>query len=310
MSPFNWDDLKFFIELVRTRSPAEAGRHLRADHTTVRRRVAALEDALRTRLFSSRGQDYALTLEGEQLYEYALSMESMANRACEEVSHSDVEVAGSIRIGVPEGLGSYFLGPRLANLGRKHPKLRIHLVVMPKIMNLSNREADIAIGYSSPPQLRQVVRRLTNYKLYIYGSRNYLESTAPITEMADLKNHRFLGYIPDLMYAPQLDYLSELPFEIDADFGATSIVTQARSVIAGAGLCILPSYIAAVEPDLQPILPDVFSIERQFWLVIHPDALNLARVRSVIDFLTETVRIERNILMQPDPPHNIGEYLP
>jgi DNA-binding transcriptional LysR family regulator len=301
MSLFNWDDLKFFIELVRTRSPSDAARRLKADHTTVRRRVAALEDTLRTRLFASRGVDYNLTAEGERLFEYAEAMENLANRALEDISNSDVEVAGNIRIGVPEGLGAYFLGTHLAKFARQHPKLRVNMVVLPKIMNLSNREADLAIAYSPPDQLRQIVRRLTDYKLYIYGSREYLEKSAPIGELEDLKQHMFLGYVPDLMYAPQLDYLAELPVEVDSRFEATSIVTQTRAVLAGAGLCILPSFIAAQERELRPVLPDKFSLDRQFWLVIHPSALNLARVRSVIDFLTETIRVEKKIFMVPQP---------
>jgi DNA-binding transcriptional LysR family regulator len=303
---FNWDDLRYFVELVRTRSPSEAARRLKADHTTVRRRVSALEDALRTRLFASRGQEYELTPEGEQLLSYAVAMEAMALRARDEIANSDLQVAGSVRIGVPEGFGSYFLGPRMAVFGASHPNLKIHLAVLPRIMNLSNREADVAIAYSPPEQLRQIVRRLTDYKLYIYASRSYLERHAPIEKVEDLREHAFIGYIPDLIYAPQLDYLTELPVQVASRFEATSVVTQARAVIAGAGLCILPGFIAAVETDLVPVLPEEFNITRQFWLVIHPDSINLTRVRTVINQMAEIIRLEQDLFRSPKPRKAIG----
>jgi DNA-binding transcriptional LysR family regulator len=299
LSQFNWDDLKFFIELVRSGSPSAAGRKLRADHTTVRRRVLALEDALQARLFSTRGQNYGLTVEGDRLLHYAEAIEGLATRAREDVSKSDTAVAGTVRVGAPDGFGSHFLSSRMPALAALHPQLKIQLIMLPRHMNLTNREADMAIALETPNQHRQIIRKLTDYKLYIYGSESYLEGHAPIVGRDDLKNHPFVGYVPDLIYSPKLDYLAELDPAFVAAFESTNVISQMQAIKSGAGLGILPSFLAATEPSLRPVLADDFSIDRQFWLVIHPEAINLTRVRTVIDFVAESVRRERRLFRQP-----------
>ncbi len=300
MNLFNLEDLKFFLELVRSGSPSAASKKIKADHTTVRRRIQALESALQARLFASRGQNYELTPEGDRLLKYAEEIEKLALRAQDDVANSGLSVAGTVRIGAPDGFGAFFLAPRMATFSAAYPDLKIQLIVLPRIMTLSNREAELAIALSPPSQLRQVVRKLTDYKLYVYASESYLETHPPICAVSDLKAHPFVGYIPDLIYAPELDYLAELDPELSTPFESTNIIAQLRSVVAGAGLAILPSFMAKSEPTLRPVLPKEFSIDRQFWLVIHPEAINLARVRTMIELITDSVRRDRSLFLSPD----------
>jgi DNA-binding transcriptional LysR family regulator len=290
---FSWDDLKYFLALVRTGNPTSAARGIKADHTTVRRRISALEAALQTHLFSSHGGDYELTAEGDRLLKYAEEMESLSGRIEEEIANSDSAISGTVRIGAPDGFGSYFLAPRLPLLASTYPGLAIQLVILPRVINLSNREADVAVALSVPDQNRQIVRKLIKYKLHIYGSKAYLDANPPITAMADLSGHRFIGYIPDLIYTPELDYLPESTFPLQSSFESTSVIAQVQAASAGYGLMILPTFIATSDRALQPVLPELFCLEREFWLVIHPESVNLTRVRAVIDFITEQTRREK-----------------
>jgi DNA-binding transcriptional LysR family regulator len=294
---FDWNDLRFFLELVRTGSPSSAGRRLKADHTTVRRRVDSLEDALCARLFAVRGPTYQLTAEGDRLLKYAEEIETLANRLQSEIANSDLAVSGTVRVGAPDGFGAFYLAPRMAKLSLEHPELQMQLIVLPRVINLSNREADIAIALSPPSQQRQIVRKLTKYRLGIYASAIYLRGRPPIVSAADLATHTFIGYVPELLHTPELDLLPQLGATQGATFELTSIVAQVQAAIAGAGLCVLPSFIASAEPRLQAVLPHVLNLEREFWLVIHPEVVNLARVRAVIDFIAEQVRRDRDLML-------------
>ncbi len=297
MRQFEWSDLRFFLELVRAGNPASAARRLKADHTTVRRRVSALEDCLQTRLFASRGQTYVLTSDGERLLRYAEAVETMTVRAEEDVGRQDLSLSGAVRIGAPDGFGALFLAPRLQKLAELHPNLQVRLVVLPRVVNLANREADIAIAFSPPNQHRQIVRRLTDYRLRLYAAPSYLAECGPIETLADLTEKRFIGYLREMLYESELDILPAIDESVQASFESTSIIAQVQACAAGYGLCVLPDFIAEQNSQLQAVLPDQFELTRQFWMIIHPELVNLARVRAVIDFIAEQVRIERPLFL-------------
>jgi len=169
----------------------------------------------------------------------------------------------------------------------------VQLVVMPGVVKLSKREADLAIALSPPNEQRQIVRKLTTFRVGLYASDAYLRGHPPITSMSELAAHSFISYIPDLLNTTELDTLSEIGSTPQISFESTSIVAQIQAAVSGAGLCILPAFMAASEPRLRPVLPDSFKVERQFWLIIHHEMVNLARVRAVIDFVAEGVRNDR-----------------
>jgi DNA-binding transcriptional LysR family regulator len=292
---FDWNDLKFFLELVRTSSPSEAGRRLRADHTTVRRRIDALEEALCTSLFAARGTSYALTPEGDQLLQYAEAIESLAIRAEDQLANSSLAITGTVRIGAPEGFGQFYLAPRMSALKALYPELQVQLIMLPRVIKLSNREADLAVALSRPTEQRQIVRKLCSYRVGIYASKEYLRDHAPISALADLSGHSFIGYVADLLYTPELDMLPQIAGSPRVSFESTSVIAQIQATVTGVGLCILPTFMAAADPRLHTVLPDEFSPEREFWLVIHPEMVNLARVRAVIDFIAERIRRDRSL---------------
>lgn len=289
---FEWTDLRYFLELVRAGNPTSAGRRLKVDHNTVRRRVSALEDALQARLFSSRGPTYSLTVEGDCLFKYAEAIEALTIRAEEAVMTSDMAVSGLVRIGAPNCFGSFFLARRLARWSLTQPDLRLKVSVLPPMSNVSNRESEVSILLTRPNQMRQIVRKLTDYTVRIYAAPEYLRDAPPLNSVDDLQHHRFVGYIPDVIEAPQLDVLPQLGEGLEAHFESTSVAAQLEATAAGAGLCVLPDFVATSYPGLEAVLADSFSLKREYWLAIHPEMINLARVRAVIDFIVESVRSE------------------
>ena len=145
MERFDWDDLRFFLAVARSGRLTAAARRLGADHATVSRRITSLEESLKAKLFERRPQGYTLTAHGERLLAKAESMETEALAIQSDIGGADMALSGTVRIGAPDGFGTYFLAPRLASLSKAYPGLELQLIAMPRLLSLSKREADVAI---------------------------------------------------------------------------------------------------------------------------------------------------------------------
>lgn len=297
MGRFDWDDLRFFLAVARAGRLTVAARRLGADHATVSRRITALETALKAKLFERRPQGYALTEHGERLLAKAEAMETEALAASSEIGGADLALSGAVRIGAPDGFGTMFLGPRLARLAQTYPDLEVQLIAMPRLLSLSKREADIAISLAPPKEGKIVARKLTDYRLRLYASRDYLSRAAPVTKPEDLFEHVVVGYIDDMIFTPELDYLDEVAKGLRARVQSSNLIAQRNATLAGAGICVLPDFLAANDPDLVCLLPGEVSLTRSFWLIVHADLKDVARVRAIVDFLVKETKMSRALFM-------------
>jgi DNA-binding transcriptional LysR family regulator len=299
MQGFDWNDLRFFLTIARTGKLTSAARQLDVDHTTVSRRIAALEENLKATLFERSPQGYKLTQAGERLMSHAEVIETAAHQAASDIGEADLDLTGSIRIGAPDGFGSIFLAPRLWTLCRQHPGLIVDLVAMPRLFSLSKREADMAIVLARPSAGRLKARKLTDYMLGLFASPEYLARRPPIERPADLKRHRLIGYIEDLIFTPERDYLPLSEKDLKANFASTNLIAQLNATRAGAGVCVLPYFVSAGIPDLVPVLPSEIRIVRTFWLITHADLAPMLRIRVTSDFIAEEVQKARSLFL-PD----------
>jgi DNA-binding transcriptional LysR family regulator len=297
MERFDWDDLRFFLAVARSGRLTAAARRLAADHATVSRRISSLEVSLKAKLFERRPQGYALTPHGEVLLRKAEAMETEALGIQSEIGGADMALSGVVRIGAPDGFGVCFLAPRLAQLTRAHSGLEIQLVAMPRLLSLSKREADIAVTLAPPKEGKIVARKLAEYKLNLYASPSYLAAHPPIISAEELESHAIVGYIDDLIFTPELDYLDEVLRGMRATLQSSNLVAQMQATIAGAGLCVLPAFMASTQPGLVQVLPDTVSLTRHFWLVVHADLKDVARVRTTADFIVREVKAARALLL-------------
>src|SRR6478736_6053772 len=173
MQPFNWNDLRFFLAVARSRTISLAGRRTGTDHATVSRRISALEAALGRQLFERNPRGYNLTQHGEALLAMATAIEAEAVRIEETAAGQQQGLNGAIRISTPEGFGNFFLASRIGALAAAHPRLAVELITIQQIVALSRREADIAITMSPPPSGNFIREVLTDYRLFVYASRDY-----------------------------------------------------------------------------------------------------------------------------------------
>ncbi|HSI42056.1 MAG TPA: LysR family transcriptional regulator [Xanthobacteraceae bacterium] len=288
----DWDHVRVFLAIARAGQMLAAGRQLGLDHATVGRRLSALEAALNATLVERRTTGCGLTPAGEKLMVHAERMESEMLQAQADLANVNLALTGTVRIGAPDGFGTYFLAPRLGALVERHAGLTVQLAPLPRSFSLPKREVDIAITLQLPAEGRLVARRLTDYTLGVYAARSYLDRHAAVRRIGDLAGHTLVTYVRDLLYSPALDY-----FEAFRDIEArrlecASVVGQMEAVRAGAGVGILHDYAALPHPDLVRLLPDV-NFRRAYWIVVHADIHPLRRIREVEGFIVDAVLAER-----------------
>lgn len=303
MPKLNWDDLRIFLAVARTGRNAAAAARLNLDHTTVTRRVAALESAIDATLVHRSPRGIALTASGHALMEYAERIEHEVSALTEDMSGTNKRLTGCVRLATPEAFGSYLVAPHVSQFLAKQPGIELELVAETRAVSLSNREAEIAVVLSCPKDGRAFVQKLTDYQLGLYASHDYLAGKDPITEVEHLSGHAFVWYIDDLISLPQLRYLQDIVNEAHVVFHSTSISAQQNAVATGTGIGVLHSFAAAQDPRLVRILPEKVSLTRSYWITIHPESRSLPRVRAVIDFLHELVN-EHGGQHEPAPRSN------
>lgn len=296
----DWDDLRIFLAVAREESLSRAGRRLGMDASTMGRRVARLETALGRVLFAKTPQGYALTPEGTALIPHAEAAETAAHAAGEALTGAGL--TGQLRIGAPDGCANYLLPQLAARMMRDHPGLEIQIVALPRVFNLSRREADMAIAVSRPRTGRATVQKIADYQLHLAGHQDYLRRHPPIRSRADLRGHSMIGYIPDMIFDRELDYLTETGAD-HAALTSNSVSVQLHAIRAGAGLGIVHDFAIPFAPGVQRVLADDISLRRSFWLLRPGDDLRSGRLARLAEEIAlglrrELGRLEAQVQMQ------------
>ena len=289
---FDWDDLRIFLAASRAGSLGGAAQRLGVDTATVGRRVARLETALKSTLLVRSPAGLHLTAAGAQLADIAADAEASMEAAA-RVTRPDL-VAGTVRISASEGFGSAVLAPALPALIASRPGLHIELAANAGFLSPTRREVDMAITLSAPDAQRLVVEPLTAYGLGLYAAPEYLAARGLPSSVADLPQHQVVGYVDDLLYAPELRYLDEVLPGLKPTLASSSIQAQREIIAAGGGLGILPCFLA---DGLTRVLTDEVRIERRFWVSTHREVHGTARMRAVANWLRRLVSEQRTLLL-------------
>lgn len=275
----NWDDFRFFLAVSRTGRLSAAGKMLGVDHATVSRRIAGLEETLGAKLFDRSPSGYALTEEGRQLVSNAEHMEAATIRAENAITGQDASVSGIVRIGVPEGVAAYIVVQAVQKLCEDYPRLEIQLIALPRKFSLSKREADFVIAVSRPESGRVRIQKISDYTLHLYATEQYLSQHPSVEKISDLQKLRGIGYVPELIFDKQLDYIPLVDPTFRPHLTSTSVHVQLEAVLNGAGVGIVHDFMAARYPTLKRLLPQEVSFTRTFWSVVHEDYADIERIR-------------------------------
>lgn len=287
----NWDDLRLFLAVARERSISGAGKVLQLDPATVGRRMHRLEASLQAVLFSKSQQGYALTEAGSVLLSRAEEAEAAMRAAVAELPEDSDRLHGQIRIGAPDGAANFLLPQVCAQIAKENPDLDIQIVALPRVFNLSRREADMALAVSAPTAGRLVVQKIADYKLHLAASEAYLAIHDPIRDATDLQQHQIVGYIPDMIFDQELDYLSELGVK-RVPLASNSVSVQLNFLRQGGGVGVVHDFALHAAPNLRRILVPQISLSRAFYLIRHLDDRRNLRLSRFAERLSAGLRTE------------------
>ena len=289
----DWDRFRIFLAVARQGQILAAARQLGLNHATVGRQLTALEHDLGTKLIERRTTGSDLTKAGRELMIAAEAAESAFLRAGTAVSNQTETISGTVRVGVPDGLGNYFLASELAGFAAQHADLVIQIVPLPRTFSLSQREADIAITLDRPKQGRLVIKKLTDYTLSVYATQSYIDNFGAVETEVDLTDRLFVTHIEDLIYSRALDYAARLGKLMKRRFECGSVVAQMEAVRNGHGIGIMHDYATDGIPDLIRLLPEI-RFTRNYWMLQHPDTKDTRSVAAVAEHITRVVRAARD----------------
>jgi DNA-binding transcriptional LysR family regulator len=291
-SDLNWDDLRIVLAVARQGSLSAAARSLGITHSTVYRRLGAIEHKMGARLFERFRDGYAPTPAGE-------NAASVAERFAEEVlqlerrfAGEDLRPSGIVRITTTDTIAT-LLARHLSALRAAHPEIKLEVAVSNAIANLTRRDADIAIRPTPRPTDTLMGRRIAEIAHAIYGSRECLSRSSA----KRLSAHEWIGLDESLAGTAIGRWLAENISEAQVACWVDALPALRDAAVAGMGLALLPCYVGDITPGLtrafQKQLPELRS---GLWLLTHHDLRRAARIRAVIDFLATSLASDRPLI--------------
>lgn len=285
----NWDDLKLFLALVRSGTVRSAAERLGISHSTVARRIDAMEKKLAVRLLDRLPTGYAVTPAGEDMLQVATSVEIELRDLEHRILGQDRHLVGKIKITMVDFIASNFLTPHLVKFAQKYPEIDIEVEVTYNEISLDNRDADLALRFGQNPPDHLFGRRLLTIATAAYASKTYLKHH-------DLDNPKAAQWIGFGSQVSALKWVKDSPFpHLPVKGSLVSILVQYEACKAGMGLGMLPCFMADSDPSLERLSPPEFNPNFDLWLLTHRDLRTTARIRTCSDFIAATIKSNREL---------------
>lgn len=303
----DWDDLRFFLAIVRTGSLSAAARELRVTQSTAGRRLASLESGLGTRLLHRTPDGYVPTLAGEAILGQAERIEREALAVERTVGGRDTLLEGVVRVTAVETLASHVLAPAFCALQAGNPEIGIELLANVRHMSLAMREADIALRLTRFEQHDLVARRIGTMAYGLYASPAYLERHGMPDFVAGCPGHRLVMGL-DGAEVPQLaDWLAAAAPRATTTLRTDSPEAQMQAALCGQGIvCLSRLRGDASMPRLLRLQPPMAQVTVEIWLAVHKDNRKVPRIRLVLDAIAAAIRDLANELDPAESQEQVG----
>ncbi|TFI60264.1 LysR family transcriptional regulator [Sphingomonas parva] len=286
-----WDDLLYVLSVGRTGSLSGAARTLRVNHSTVFRRIAAIEEQLGVRLFDRRRDGYAPTAAGEEVIALAGRLDDDVIALERRLAGEDLRPSGTVRFTTTDTMISTVI-PICADFRRAYPEICVELVTGNEFLNLTRRDADVALRPSAKPPETLHGRRLATIAFAVYGAPSYLAATGG----PDLdRTHQFCGLDDSLSHLGAYRWIADNVPRERIGFRASSFVALVDAARVGLGLAVLPCYLGE-ESGLQRVGAPLAEVSTDLWLLVHEDLRRTARVRVFLDFVSEAIGRSRAMI--------------
>ena len=287
----DWDDLRYFLAVARKRSVRGAAASLAVNHSTVSRRIDALEARANARLFDRRPSGYDLTEAGAHILDLVERIEADAVAVGRRLAGRDSELSGTLRIALPNTIATRLIMPDLAAFSEAYPEIDLAIDVSMSMADLARREADVAIRVSNDPPGNLVGRRLVKYARSIYASKEYL---ARCDGTGAPERLNWIGW-DDKVANPQ--WVRESPYpDAAVRHRVPNTMAHLEAARNAMGICMLPCFIGDTEPALKRLPPGDAEPDREIWLLTHEDLRNTARVRRFKDFMAAAILAKKDLL--------------
>ena len=282
----NWDDLRYFLALARKGTVSGAGKDLSVKHTTVARRIKALEQTLGTRLFDRLPNGYAMTQPGEKLYEHALVMEEQALELNREIVGLDTQLQGTLKLTAAHDVLTRLIIPHLGLFKRAYPKIDLQLSSSTDLANIGTKEADIALRLTPNPPDYLIGKKVLPLGMGLYASSKYLKKNLKIDQLilwslTDKKSEWVTQHFP----------------QANINLLVNDVTTMTACAVQNMGIARLPCYIADTYPTLRRLPLKIKPSTWGVWVLSHVDMRETARVRACREFLINIIEQHKSLIL-------------
>jgi DNA-binding transcriptional LysR family regulator len=288
---FAWDDLRIVLAIARAGDLRKAAASVGVNHSTMFRRLNALERALGSKLFERLATGYRATDSGQRLLEAAERMETEALALDRDLTGRDTRLTGTVRVTASETLAFGILAGEIARFREQHPGIQVELMVDNRVLDLSRREADIAFRATRPAEGDLFGRKLNDIAWRFYAAPAYLEAHGRPRTLRDLGRHQSIGWGEAIQPTKAAAWLDRnMTGGQVFGYRTGSLVNQMLAAKAGIGLALLPTYLGGADAGLVAVLPPLADLRTELWLVTHRSLKDTARVRAFMDIVGDGVK--------------------
>lgn len=290
------DDLLILLAVGRTGRYTSAAEALGVNHTTISRRIAALEQAIGTRVLTRVGAGWELTDRGREVLSAAEVVEA-AVHSLGGTTDQPRRLEGVVRISATDGFSAYIAAPAAADVQRSHPGVSVEIVAAIRRANQQRSSVDIEVVVGEPTVQRAQAIRLGDYCLGLYGSRGYLAEHGTPRAIDELSAHPLVYFIDSMLQVDDLDHATSFAPNMRQSVSSTNVFVHVEATRAAAGLGLLPCFMADRHDDLIRVLPDTVCVQLTYWLVTRAETLRRPEVAAIIDAIRDRMLAERNALL-------------
>ncbi|HSI41575.1 MAG TPA: LysR family transcriptional regulator [Xanthobacteraceae bacterium] len=289
-----WDDFRLIRAIAEARSLAGAADALGVNHSTIFRRLGTLEASLGTRLFERARAGYAPTAAGEEMVRVAERMADEIVTLERRITGQDLRPSGDLRVTTNDTLLMHLLTPLLVDFRRHYPEIRLEILVSNASLNLSKRDADVAVRATAHPPETLIGRRVAAIGWAVYG-RPELLGADPF-DLARARDYAWIGFSDNFGHLPPADWLHAHVGDERVMYRVDTVLGLAEAAQAGAGIALLPCFIGTATPGLERLFEPDLGAESGLWLLTHPDLRGTARVRAFMEHMGRELVRRRPII--------------
>lgn len=285
-SNLHWDDLNLALVIGQTGSLSAAGRKLGVSHATIYRRLNQMEDRLGVSLFQRARNGYVPTDAGEELIKAAHAVEDQVLTVERHILGKDLRPSGTVRITTTDTLFDGMLSPILTGFGEKYPDITLEIAISNQVLNLSRREADIALRPATSPAETLVGRKVSAIEIAVYASKSRKEPK----DTTDWSTQDWIGPDERMFYRELEQWMAANNLDRLCRYRVDTVMGMIAAVRNGLGLAALPCYLADRDAKLTRVSAPIPELTVDLWLLTHPDLRHTARISAVLDYITDEMK--------------------